>query len=125
MKALRNRLLTVRKQQSLWTITDEYLFDLIPSIEQELIENEANQEVVTSVQKAIALLTNRQQEIIYLKFYHNLDNQSIGETMDLTYQAVCNLISRALKSIREILSSQVINTLLLLLGTLLRELPGY
>lgn len=104
MKALRNRLLTEHKRRLFWTITEDYAFDFIPSIEQHLVDEQATQETTARVQKAIRQLTNRQQEIIYLKFYHDLDNNSIGEIMSLTYQAVCNLISRALKSIREILS---------------------
>ena len=119
MKALRNRLLTEHKRRPFWTITEDYAFDFSPSIEQHLVDEQATQETTARVQKAITQLTNRQQEIIYLKFYHDLDNSSIGEIMSLTYQAVCNLISRALKSIREILSGKLTTTLLLLLNLLL------
>ncbi len=118
MKALRNRLLAENKRRPFWTITEDYAFDFTPSIEQHLVEEQATQETTASVQKAITQLTNRQQEIIYLKFYHDLDNSSIAEIMSLTYQAVCNLISKALKSIREILSGKLTTALLLLLDTL-------
>lgn len=108
MKALRRRLLTESQRRPFWSINDDYAFDLLPSAEYQLIAVESRAEEETKIKKAIARLTKRQQEIVYLKFYHDLDNQSIAEIMSLTYQAVCNLISRALKAMREILTGHLL-----------------
>lgn len=114
MKSLRRKLLAESRKRVLWPLADDYAFEFSSSIETQLIEIQVSQEEAENVRNAIAQLTKRQQEIIYLKFYHNLDNQSIAEVMTLTYPAVCNLISKALKSIRGILT----NSLLLLLLSL-------
>lgn len=113
MKSLRRKLLAESQKRVLWSLSADYTFELIPSIEDQWIESQVSQEAVEQVRKAITQLTNRQQEIIYLKFYHDLDNQAIAEVMSLTYPAVCNLISKSLKSIRTILANSILLFLLL------------
>ncbi|WP_247231605.1 RNA polymerase sigma factor [Telluribacter sp. SYSU D00476] len=105
MKSLRRRILAVGSKHTFGEVPDDYAFGLIPSYEQELIQAQSDGEEIRQVQEAIQKLTRRQQEIIYLKFYHDLDNHSIAEVMSLTYQAVCNLISKAIKAIRDLLTS--------------------
>ncbi|RRB06556.1 RNA polymerase sigma factor [Larkinella rosea] len=107
MKSLRRKLLAESQKRVFWPLSADYAFELIPSMEEQMIETQMSQEATSQVRKAVAQLTNRQQEIIYLKFYHDLDNQSIAEVMSLTYPAVCNLISKSLKSIRTILANSL------------------
>ncbi|GAB3172757.1 RNA polymerase sigma factor [Telluribacter humicola] len=104
MKALRRKILAASNKYAFVELPDDYQFGLIPSYEQELIQAQAATDDSRQVQEAIRKLTRRQQEIIYLKFYHDLDNHSIAEIMSLTYQAVCNLISKAIKAIRDLLT---------------------
>ncbi len=54
--------------------------------------------------KVIAFLLNelppRQREILYLKYYHNLSLQEIGDTLSISYQVVANQLYRAIKKLK-------------------------
>ena len=50
---------------------------------------------------AIEQLSNRQKEIIYLKFYNGLSYEEISAVTQLKYQSVRNLFSVALKELRK------------------------
>lgn len=71
------------------------------SIEQQIIEVETNTLQVQQLNHHLALLPKRQQEIIYLKFYENLGNESIAQVMSITRQAVANLLYRTIKELKE------------------------
>ena len=92
------------KQQWL-TDEDELDFDAEDlgeiSVEQQIIEVETNQELLQQLNRQLAELPKRQQEIIYLKFYENLDNESIAQVMSISRQAVANLLYRTLKELKE------------------------
>ena len=117
MKSLRRKLLAESRKRVLWSLSDDYAFELIPSLEEQWVEDQVSQEAANQVRRAISQLTNRQREIIYLKFYHDLDNQSIAEVMSLTYPAVCNLISKSLKAIRTLLSNPLLLLFILPVGS--------
>ena len=46
-------------------------------------------------------LSKRQQEAIYLRFYHNFSYEIIASMMNMNYQSVLNLVQRALKCMRK------------------------
>ncbi|HXB08627.1 MAG TPA: sigma-70 family RNA polymerase sigma factor [Puia sp.] len=52
--------------------------------------------------KVLAGLSHRQQEIIYLRFYLDADNEEIAEIMSLSRQLVCKLLHDALRRLRKI-----------------------
>jgi RNA polymerase sigma factor (sigma-70 family) len=79
---------------------DSHLIGDLP-IETAIIEDEASQYYVRKLQQLIPKLSKRQQEIIYLRFYENLDNEAIAEVMSLSRQAVANLLWRALKELKD------------------------
>jgi RNA polymerase sigma-70 factor (ECF subfamily) len=54
-----------------------------------------------SLTTAIGKLSSRQQEILYLKFYSEMDYDQIIEIMDLNYQSARNLVTRALDALRK------------------------
>ncbi|MCE6989930.1 RNA polymerase sigma factor [Dyadobacter sp. CY323] len=76
--------------------------DTDPSIEAHIIEDENLRYQNGRLKQIITLLSKRQQEIIYLRFYQNLDNENIANIMGLGRQSVSNLLSRTLKDIKEI-----------------------
>ncbi len=71
------------------------------SIEQQIIEVETSEALLRQLNTELSILPKRQQEIIYLKFYENLDNESIAQVMSISRQAVANLLYRTLKELRE------------------------
>jgi RNA polymerase sigma factor (sigma-70 family) len=49
---------------------------------------------------AVNLLSPRQKEIIYLKFYLNLSYEEVSNVMQINYQAARNLIYKAIKELK-------------------------
>ncbi len=60
----------------------------------------------------IEKLTKRQREVIYLRFYQELDYDEIAGIMEINYHSVVNLIYEALRMLRK-------NWFLALLGAVL------
>lgn len=79
--------------------SSEIPFDV--SIEQQLIDDETQTEQVRQLHRLMTTLSKRQQEILYLRFYQNLDNQAIAEVMGVEKQSVANLLHRTLTQLRE------------------------
>lgn len=71
------------------------------SIEQQIIEIESNEEQTRLLNHHVNLLSKRQQEAIYLKFYENLDNESIAQVMSISRQAVANILYRSIRDLKE------------------------
>jgi len=74
---------------------------LEPTVEEEYIDNEDFFHLQQKVKKILAILTPRQQEIIYYRFIQELSFEEICSLMDLNYQSAQNLIQRSLKKIRD------------------------
>ncbi len=70
------------------------------SIEQKLIELETNEAQWQELNRELSSLPKRQQEVIYLKFFENIDNEAIAEVMSISRQAVANLIYRTIRELR-------------------------
>ena len=49
---------------------------------------------------AMARLSDRQREILHMKYYEQMDYEAIGAVMDLNYQSARNLVNRALNALR-------------------------
>jgi RNA polymerase sigma-70 factor (ECF subfamily) len=71
------------------------------SVENTWIEKEEMTLKSESLTTAIGKLSSRQQEILYLKFYSEMDYDQIIEIMDLNYQSARNLVTRALDALRK------------------------
>ncbi|WP_020597184.1 sigma-70 family RNA polymerase sigma factor (plasmid) [Spirosoma sp. SC4-14] len=117
-RALRNQLIRNARHDVFESSEDIGNFlDLLvhPSIEQQSIEQETLLAETYSVQAAIATLTNRQREVIHLRFYQGLSLDEIAQVMGLTKQAVNNLISKSYTALRITLKAAKAILLLLLL----------
>lgn len=77
----------------------EALFE--SSFEGLLIEEENQKEQLERLEKAFGQLSQRQREVINLKYYHQFSNAQIAEMMELNYSSVGNLIQKALYSLRQ------------------------
>lgn len=64
------------------------------------IENEHIQENKQQVQEILSVMPPREKEVIQLRFYEGLDNDSIANIMGITKQGVANLLVRTLKTFR-------------------------
>jgi RNA polymerase sigma factor (sigma-70 family) len=71
------------------------------SIERILIEEESQKERLERLKIAFDGLSQRQREVINLKYYHQFSNAQIAEIMELNYASVGNLLQKALFSLRQ------------------------
>ena len=58
------------------------------------------EELQGKLEAALARLTDRQKEAIYLRFYNNLSFQEVAAIMELEVRSVYNLVGRTIKVLR-------------------------
>jgi len=105
-RALKNRLLDIRKtDHSVPEPSDEVAdltdFHIQVSVEDEYIENEEYENLKTRVRRLLDFLTDRQREIIWLRFEQNLDYKDIAHIMNITETSCRKLVHKAIKTMRE------------------------
>lgn len=118
LKALRYKLLKVISHPSSTSLNEPAAAQLpfAESVEQQIINDESQTEQTRLLHQLMAALSKRQQEVLYLRFYQNLDNHEIAQIMGLERQSVANLLHRTFKELR----SQWSASMLLLALTVLR-----
>ncbi|WAC13024.1 RNA polymerase sigma factor [Dyadobacter pollutisoli] len=104
LKSLRRKIHRESLKQNWMTDEDDLNFEAENvseiSIEQQIIDIETNEQTLLLLNQQLTLLTKRQQEIIYLRFFENLDNESIAQLMSISRQAVANLLYRTIQELR-------------------------
>lgn len=76
------------------------------SAEEFLIYNEEQQSHSRLLADSLGSLTERQREVILLRFFHNLEFAEISQVLEMNIQSVRNLLFRALDKVRKDLASQ-------------------
>ena len=71
--------------------------------DQTLITTESRQLQEDKMAQALAQLSERQREIIYLKYFESLNYKQIAEMLDINHQSVRNTASAGLKTLRKLL----------------------
>ncbi len=104
-KSFRNKIWRVLHQNR-WhnkaeQLEDNYYFDVEFSIEHHLIREETLRDTSTKFSDILNQLPKRQKEIIYLRFYQNLEIEEIVRIMEINSQSAYNLLHKALSSLRE------------------------
>ena len=84
------------------------------SPELQIIEEENIHETAKRVSDMLNTLPKRQREVIYLKYYQNLERDEIAQIMGINSQSVSNLLQVAFSSIRENWPGFTLSYLLLL-----------
>jgi RNA polymerase sigma factor (sigma-70 family) len=105
LKALRHKLIKEAARLKRFKEPKELLFDAQEtdlSVESVIIENEHHKHQISRLNQIVSHLTKRQQEIIYLRFYQNLENEDIAQVMSLGRQSVANLLYRTIKEIKDL-----------------------
>ena len=104
-KALRHKLIKETARLKRFQEPHEALFEVHATdlpIESHIIETESLIHQNKRLTNVISRLSKRQQEIIYLRFYQNLENEDISNVMGLGRQSVSNLLYKTLKEMKEI-----------------------
>lgn len=66
-----------------------------------VIEQESLAETTQRIADTLAKLPKRQREVIYLRYYQNLERDEIADIMNVNPQSVSNLLQAAYASMRE------------------------
>ena len=104
---------TIKKlRKSTDTELEEKYFDTELSIDEILIAKETTEEQKNNLKSAFNELSDRQKEILYLKYYSEMDYDEISNIMEMNYQSARNLVSRAIQK----LSKHMLVVLVLLFG---------
>ncbi|HUB62374.1 MAG TPA: sigma-70 family RNA polymerase sigma factor [Puia sp.] len=113
LKSLKYKILkTYRRRRSLLPIGDSQgSFEW--SHEDRLIAGERDAENSKKVLNALDRLSNRQKEIVYLKYFQNLSYEEISEVMNINYQVARNLLYQAIRSLKTLLAGAFIYFFLL------------
>lgn len=120
LKAVRNKLKAqYRREQPFiagWDDNSDTLsqpdFNVEPSAEQQLIDLEIDLERQRQIKAAMGLLSPRQREIIYLRYFNELTYDQICELMGINYQTARSQIYNGLKILRnELKDSSLLVTL--------------
>jgi RNA polymerase sigma factor (sigma-70 family) len=106
LRAIKNKVLksldiSIRKVTS-GHLQEDYDFFHEFSIERVIIERQISEEKAEKVRRALSLLSKRQIEIIYLKYYQYLDHGQIAELMNISRQSVYNLLHEAIHKLRSL-----------------------
>ena len=112
LRAIKNKVLkslhkNIRKVTSDY-LQEEYDFFHEFSIERVIIEKQISEEKAERLRKAMSLLSKRQVEIIYLKYYQYLDHGQIAELMNISRQSVYNLLHEAIHKLRGLWHSEFV-----------------
>ena len=92
------------------------VFDLKFTVESAFIQKEEQTEQVKQLSQAMNKLTARQKEIIYLRYFEELDYAEISQIMDLSIKGTYKLSARALEALRGVLNIDKMMLLAILLS---------
>lgn len=105
--ALRRKIIRQLQQQSgrqerakLAVVQDDY--EAAPDFQ--ILQTEEIQAQQQRIAGALALLSERQREVLYLKYFEELDYKLIAEMMGINYQSVRNTASAGIKALRGLLT---------------------
>ncbi|MBF6597260.1 MAG: sigma-70 family RNA polymerase sigma factor [Fermentimonas sp.] len=107
LKSLKNRLFdihrSVRKELSLDKINpeDDMQFIIDVNVENLIIEEEDKTQIKERIQNMLNILTDRQREIIYLRYVQEYDYEQISQLLEISVHGCRKLMSRAILTLRE------------------------
>jgi len=106
-RSLKNRLLDIHKRQRPHTAIEELdtsaeiPFNMDVNVEDLLIEKEEQKQIKTEIEQMLNALTDRQREIIYLRYVQEYDYEQIAELLHISVHGCRKLVSTAIRSLRE------------------------
>lgn len=111
MKSFKRKLLRKIATKNMYVSDDqipEYEFNVIWSIEHDIILKEVSEQKITLLKDALKQLTSRQKEAIYLRYTKEMNYKEVSEIMGISVEACRNLISNAITSLKEWFSDKAI-----------------
>jgi len=82
------------------------------SIEQKIIAGEISNEQFEKLRQALKMLTSRQREAIFLRFYEGLSYEEVATVLDISVKATYKIMARSLENLRENLVLSLVNIII-------------
>lgn len=103
LRALRNKIFkeSIRMKRFKEPLDVPFAAESDVSIESYIVLKEEETAQIRHLNAVLDTLPKRQQEIVYLRFYQNLEFDEIARIMGLARQSVANLLHRTLKKIKD------------------------
>ena len=106
-RALKNTIYKkIEKERRLGEVTP-LKFEALFSIEEEIEENENATDKEKALARALNNLSDRQREIIYLRYEYGMDYAQVCEIMHLKNDSARKLVFRAIRSLKEIVEDSL------------------
>jgi RNA polymerase sigma factor (sigma-70 family) len=106
LRAIKNKVLksldSARRRIGNHSLPEDYDFFHEFSIEKIIIAKQVSEQNAVRLKAIVSLLSKREKEIIYLKYYQHLDNGQIADLMNIGRQAVYNLLHDAIRKLKEL-----------------------
>ena len=108
-RMLKNRLIDIQRGNKEFVgsdLNDHDIFDAMPfrfsvSVEDEFIEEEDKEEIKQQIEQILSKLSDRQREIIFLRYIHEYSYEEIAQIMQISVVSCRNLISKAMLKLKE------------------------
>ncbi len=106
MRSLRHQIINMLelKQNTIHKVDIEECSEIEFSAEDFYIINQQEEVTRLNVINGLKKLSKKQREVIYLRFFEDLDYKEIAEIMKINIQSVRNLIQRSYNPLRQYLS---------------------
>ncbi|MDR2472214.1 MAG: RNA polymerase sigma factor [Tannerella sp.] len=106
LRIMKNKLINASKHEALSVRMsgeedDEYPFHVDVSVEDEIIAREYDEALKRKIESMLGRLTNRQREIIYLRYMQGLEYEQIASVMGITYNSCRKLVAAAMVMLRK------------------------
>ncbi len=107
-RSLKNRLIDIHRTNREFAGTvsqNTYVYENMEfhfnvTVEDEMIENEERVQIKQKVDEVLSYLTDRQREIIYLRYIHEYSYEEIAELMNISVESCRNSISKSLTKLK-------------------------
>lgn len=106
-RSLKNRLLDIYKSQKEHIELENIdpsrgiSFNIEVNVEELMIEEEEQTKIKTEIEQLLGSLTDRQREIIYLRYIQEYDYPQIAELLQISIHGCRKLVSKAILSLKE------------------------
>ena len=97
----------IEKDRRMEEIGNDLKFEAQFSVEEEIAEKENATEKEKSLSQSLKKLSDRQREIIYLRYECEMEYSQICEIMHLKNDSARKLVFRAIKTLREIIDDEI------------------
>lgn len=108
------RQLQKEKRYDLNNNMEDYVFEITYSIDHEIINKESSDQRLSLLSKALNGLSPRQKEAVYLKISEELEYEQVAEIMEISIESCRNLISKAIKSMKDSLHPKAFGFIVIL-----------